>query len=88
MSRRVASRTNLLLPSLVLGLFVTALLYYFGQIRHEPWAETIAAPFALTGFSVNVHQGSMALTLVLMVLAFGGMTWVALAAWTGRRRTK
>jgi hypothetical protein len=57
------------------GALLTALLFYFAQILHQPWAERIAAPFALAGFAVNVHQGNLAVTLLLMFVVFSFITW-------------
>ena len=67
---------RVLLISLLTGAFLTAVLCYFAQILHQAWAERIAAPFALAGFAVNVHQGSLALTLVLMFVVFSFIAWL------------
>jgi hypothetical protein len=70
------SPRRVLLISSLCGALLTALLFYFAQILHQHWAEWIAAPFALAGFAVNVHQGNLAVTLILMFAVFSFITWV------------
>ena len=62
--------------ALSVGLLLTGGLYFLAQVIHQSWAERIAAPFALAGFAVNVHQGSLLVTMLLMFLVFSFVTWV------------
>lgn len=74
--------------SISIGAFLTAVLYIFAQLLHQNWAERIAAPFALASFAVNVHQGSVAVMLGLMFVAFSFVSWVIIEGLRleGRRR--
>jgi hypothetical protein len=81
------TRHSPLRTALSVGLLLTAGLYVFGQVLHQPWAERIAAPFALAGFAVNVHQGSLAVTLILMFVVFSFITWVIVEGLRLERRT-
>jgi len=70
------------------GALLTAGLFYFAQILHKPWAERLASPFALAGFAFNVHQGSLAVTLILMFVVFSLVTWVIVEGLNLERRRR
>ena len=76
------------LISAVWGALLAAALFYVAQILHQPWAERIAAPFALAGFAINVHQGNLAVTLVLMFFVFSFIAWVILEGLRLERRRR
>ena len=77
---------RVVLVSALCGALLTAGLFWSAQILHQPWAERIAAPFALAGFAVNVHQGNLAVTLILMFVVFSFVAWVVVEGLRLERR--
>ena len=73
-------------PATVFASLLTAVLYVFAQVLHQTWAERIVAPFAMASFVVNIHQGSLAVMIILMFAVFFFVTWIIIEGLRLERR--